>query len=415
MFRVHIYILFVSSACVLAAGLLPTTPAALAHEDDTDMDIRDFVLHSQFIFKGRVESIEYRNSEAVAVIDPTTGLPVSEDGAPVFEDGSDLPHSFVTFSVERIYKGKLPPGGPVVIAQQQHLTLRFVGGPFPHDSEEILFVDTYPFFDVGDRSILFVERNEVKACPLYRSGYGRLWILPRSNQPTRNFIYNNYGQELVLAPGTANSTQARDEVAFGPYHPFPEILVNTIGDFVLEKVVVDPENEYSLPDVEPDPQPPIAKGPHFEESQFDAFLDAIVTEVHTPSELAALPPINSADPDLPFVVEAFGEDEPGDSEQEPTAEEPRPWLEELDPERREAILEAERVEAQLFELSGGDPVLPETPCEMRLLTEGPIRGDISGPQGRPDCYVDFFDFVALSETWLECNHPDDPACPGPTE
>ena len=67
----------------------------------------------------------------------------------------------------------------------------------------------------------------------------------------------------------------------------------------------------------------------------------------------------------------------------------------------------------IMAMTGGDPVLPETPCDLAILTEGPIQGDISGPDGRPDCHVDFFDFAALAFNWLECYNPGDPACSEP--
>jgi hypothetical protein len=28
--------------------------------------------------------------------------------------------------------------------------------------------------------------------------------------------------------------------------------------------------------------------------------------------------------------------------------------------------------------------------------------DISGPDGQPDCRVDFYDFAEFAESWLEC-------------
>ncbi|MFH1614825.1 MAG: hypothetical protein ABIG61_07065 [Planctomycetota bacterium] len=36
--------------------------------------------------------------------------------------------------------------------------------------------------------------------------------------------------------------------------------------------------------------------------------------------------------------------------------------------------------------------------------------DISGPNGQPDCYVDFYDFAAMAELWLGCTDPNNPDC-----
>jgi hypothetical protein len=39
-----------------------------------------------------------------------------------------------------------------------------------------------------------------------------------------------------------------------------------------------------------------------------------------------------------------------------------------------------------------------------------IVGDLSGPQGTPDCRVDMYDLAALANSWLDCNDPDDVDC-----
>ena len=151
------------------AWILVFASSVAGHEEQREaVIIREFVKNSDFIFKGKVVSVDYRSSEPVPIIDPRTERQAVEDGLPVFQDGSDLPHTFVTFFIERIYKGKAPVGtvgGP----PSDHVTLRFVGGPYPQDDFEVIFVDTYPFFDEGDRDVLFVDRNTIKACPLYRS------------------------------------------------------------------------------------------------------------------------------------------------------------------------------------------------------------------------------------------------------
>jgi|GEM_PF-3157690 len=45
------------------------------------------------------------------------------------------------------------------------------------------------------------------------------------------------------------------------------------------------------------------------------------------------------------------------------------------------------------------------PCGGRYY---PV-GDISGPQGQPDCYVDMYDLMTLAAQWLNCNDPKNPA------
>jgi hypothetical protein len=122
-----------------------------------------------------------------------------------------------------------------------------------------------------------------------------------------------------------------------------------------------------------------------------------------------LPPVISADINDPFMgleLVPASPNEPNEPETEP----PRPWLDLLTPEERAEILEAERVELELLALTGGDPVLPETPCDFQILEDGPLAGDLSGPQGKPDCRVDFWDFDVMAGNWMECNDPNDPDC-----
>ena len=39
-----------------------------------------------------------------------------------------------------------------------------------------------------------------------------------------------------------------------------------------------------------------------------------------------------------------------------------------------------------------------------------IAGDISGPLGVPDCYVDLYDFATMAADWLYCTDPEDADC-----
>jgi len=42
-----------------------------------------------------------------------------------------------------------------------------------------------------------------------------------------------------------------------------------------------------------------------------------------------------------------------------------------------------------------------------------IDGDISGPEGSPDCRVDLYDFAVFAGEWLSCNNPSDIDCESP--
>lgn len=39
-----------------------------------------------------------------------------------------------------------------------------------------------------------------------------------------------------------------------------------------------------------------------------------------------------------------------------------------------------------------------------------LIGDLSGPDGRPDCYVNMYDFAAIASDWGKCTDPNNPAC-----
>lgn len=384
------------------AILCVTTP--MQAQINAHPDIRAMARQADFIFKGNVVAVAYQNSESVPLLD-TTGAPVYEDGWPVYVDGSNLPHSFVTCQILHVYKGK-----PAEF-HRDTVTLRMLGGLDTSSALNEIFMEArYPHMDVGDTDILFVLGNTIRPCPLVGSEHGRFRVFtdPEDNEPK---VYNDIGRQLLHVPGNAGQ---RDQIAFGRIHRYPEIMTSHFAgcdDCTLEKVHTDDGDEYSDPGGLADPppdEPPL--GPQFTESEFDSFLGEIVSQTHTPEELDELPPVVTADITEPFKVQPLEDDPPEDFGPEEPIVYPRPWLDELTPEQRDAILEAERVEATLMELTGGNPVLPQNDCDMRILNEGAIAGDISGPDGRPDCYVNFFDAAVMARAWLECNDPQNPEC-----
>ena len=55
-----------------------------------------------------------------------------------------------------------------------------------------------------------------------------------------------------------------------------------------------------------------------------------------------------------------------------------------------------------------------TPTCADVLADGlAIPGDLSGPEGVPDCVVDIHDFVVFAASWLRCNNPADVTCEWP--
>ena len=50
------------------------------------------------------------------------------------------------------------------------------------------------------------------------------------------------------------------------------------------------------------------------------------------------------------------------------------------------------------------------PLECGDAGTGQLKGDISGPDGEPDCKVDGYDLKAFTSEWLDCSNPHDSKC-----
>jgi hypothetical protein len=239
---------------------------------------------------------------------------------------------------------------------------------------------------------------------------GRLRVLRDPQDPTQTqMMYDENGSEIVHL--NQSPILREQNIALGPFHDIPAARTFQIGSSVMEKLFEPEVNDYADPNNfnpdDPAPEPQISLGPHLSEAAFSVFLHAVANTFGTP------PPVVSADPSQPFSISPVDDDdiditalEPGEGE-EPN----RPWLDQLPQVELDAILAAEAVERELGEQFGGDPVLPETPCDEQVIGVGTLIGDICGPDGpRPDCRVDLFDFKCLAGVWLDCNDPADPQC-----
>lgn len=387
---------------MFAVSAFAVFSSPLSAHFDSDVDMVQLATAADFIFKGQVINVDYRNSEAVPLTDPDGNQAFDEDGNIVYVDGSNLPHTFVTYQVEQVYKG--PRSSP------SQLTLRFAGG---HTGEvdplerRYLFIEPYPLFDIGDRDVLFVQGNTAKPCPLTRGQTGRFRILPDPDASGAPFIFSETGMEIrVIIPPDVGPVMDWP-VVLGPQHLLPEILTYTIGDEVFEEVFVNP-TEGILPPPGDNPQ-----GIRFSEADFDDYLTDLVGELFTPEDLLNLPAVQNADINQIFYGEQFAEAvtsplyPPNPCTPSSVCETPRPWLDEvLTDEERQAIFEAERQEVEWFTRSGGNPVLPQSPCDQEILLYGALPGDLSGPDGRPDCHVDLIDMSVFAAHWLLCNDPD---------
>jgi hypothetical protein len=55
-----------------------------------------------------------------------------------------------------------------------------------------------------------------------------------------------------------------------------------------------------------------------------------------------------------------------------------------------------------------------SPTCADVIAEGKLMpGDVSGPDGTPDCRIDLFDFVKMAQDWLRCNDPRAVECEYP--
>lgn len=400
--------------CVVLLGLLLCSGSNVlqAHfGQGPRLDIWDMTENADFVFKGKVRSIQYRNSDTVALLDQT-GAPIfDEENNQVFVTTSDMPHTFVTYDVVEIFRGSLPVGGPST------LTLRFMGGlsTNPNDPDTVAVVSAFPLFDLDDTDFLYVHGNTNLACPLMNCELGRLRVLLDPADPTQTLrVYEENGFEIVHL--NQPQTLREQNIGLGPFHEIPDVLTHEVGNSFLEMLgegnevndFLDPNN--FNPD-DPAPEPSIVLGPHFTETDFTQFM----RDVAGAMPAFTGPPVVSADPSQSF--RPFAQDPIVDDGQVFTAQEPeefvapdRPWLALLPPEELALLLADEEAERLLVEEAGGDPVIPETPCEQQLIGVARIVADISGPEGKPDCRVDLFDFGELARLYLTCNDPDDPFC-----
>ena len=156
------------------------------------INFEDATKRAEAVFHGRVVDIEYANSEA--------------DGV-----GESLPHTFVTFEVKRVFKGRI---------SSKELTLRFLGGYDP-ETDTILYTSISPRFDIGDEDILFVARNTESICPLIDCNRSRLRVI-------QDAIYSEDGHEILMT--------GDGEFASGRIADLDETTSHTIHDRTFHKI-----------------------------------------------------------------------------------------------------------------------------------------------------------------------------------
>ncbi len=201
----------------------------------------DLVRESDLIFQGTVVEVQYRLSDRLK------------------EKDSRIPFTFVTFKIGRILKGN--------VDDSEFITLRFAGGY--GGEKKYLRIPGIPLFDKEDRDILFVTGNGKRICPLVGWNQGRFRIID-------NFVFSDSGEEVWLTD--------KEKITFGETHPFKDVISNTVGDVVFEKVSSEPLRDEKIK---------ITR----KTLSRDAFIDFIaqlVAKLHTKKELSELEPVKSA-------------------------------------------------------------------------------------------------------------------------
>lgn len=89
-------------------------------------------------------------------------------------DGTNVIKTFVTFAVQRTLKG----------TPKTEVVLEFLGGSV---GDETLAVTGMPKFNLGDREIVFVQKNGQQFCPLVGLMHGRYRVL-RDEVAKRDFV-----------------------------------------------------------------------------------------------------------------------------------------------------------------------------------------------------------------------------------
>jgi hypothetical protein len=174
----------------------------------------DLIVKAPLIFEGRVVSLAYKNSQ------------------PNQQHPQGLPHTFVTYKVERGLFGKAP----------STFVLRFFGGL--HPDGRAMAISSYPQIDIGDHDVLLVDGNTVVGCPLVNCGQGRIRI-------SDGLAFTEEGRALVKA--AANSAS---RFGFGAFRPIPEVLTQVfVHPQTLKQAVVTIRGDGSGQEPAPDKNP----------------------------------------------------------------------------------------------------------------------------------------------------------------
>jgi hypothetical protein len=218
----------------------------LAQTSERKLPLLAEVRDADFIFQGVVTNVEYRMSD------------------PSPQGVAQIPHTFVTFKVERLLKGQ---GNP------ESITLRFLGGD--EGDGKIMTVSHMPLFDVGDRDILLVRRNGKAMCPLASCEKGRFRIIG-------NQLFTHEGRPLLL--------NDQGELTYGKAQRLEEVRTNRIGANILQQT--GPERgpgQHPEEKTQDQEESLLSKRPALNPGQFISLINQGLQQLAQTGELQAQP------------------------------------------------------------------------------------------------------------------------------
>ena len=307
------------------------------YADSLGSSFTEGLITADFIFKGEVVDVSYRNS------------------TPARATESALPHTFVTYRIDQIFKGSIALPDPTSDGRDDPpetpdtLTLRFLGGSAGDD--DYMLVSGTPLFDVGDTDVLMVGGNGHKICPLVRCMHGRYRDIER-------FMYGEDGQEIV---GTSEAT-----VRYGKFHHLRDIIMDQIGATAVARVGEVEINETGMPEPLPD------FGIHHSTASFVSAVETELAALLASGVLVPPDPVHSQNIDTAFSV---------DLEQTATIE--HTVDDDLAPADLGELL-SDRIEHWFLRHNNGDPILNERQAawlnrfkrlELRWLNRLELRQD----------------------------------------
>ena len=284
-----LFLALISAPWLMSRGDSPMNSSGKPPAQSQVPGFAEMTRAADLIFEGEVLAVESRTSDLLAA------------------GQVSLPHTFVTFQVDRLFKGRIEDDRSTV-------TLRFLGGVDPQG--RLLSLSLLPDFEVGEREVLLVKNNGEWACPLVYSAARRFRILETS-------LYTEDGRDVLI------DDKAR--LSFGVRHDLAIVREARFGDQVIERVF-EIEN-----------QSDVFPGTPMNIDVFRVFVSNTVKRAHTSSELSSPVVTKSLSIEDKFAI--------------PAAQPTPPPAVENELERSRPDSEAERAERIAFERNERNPVL----------------------------------------------------------